>query len=220
MELTTWNQFLEAEAQQDYFKRLNAFLKEEAKNYTIYPKQADIFSAFKYTPLNKVRSVILGMDPYINEGQAHGLAFSVPKGIEPPPSLQNIFRELNEDIGVAIPEHGCLLNLAKQGVMLLNTILTVRAGQSGSHRGIGWEKLTDHAIELINQQDRPIVFLLWGADARKKRTLLTNPKHFVIESSHPSPLSAYRGFFGSKPFSKTNQFLSANNAAPIDWAVL
>jgi uracil-DNA glycosylase len=178
-----------------------------------------VFSAFEFTPLENVKAVILGQDPYHGPGQANGLCFSVHKGVEIPPSLVNIYKELHDDLGCYIPNNGDLTKWAKQGVMLLNTVLTVRAHQANSHRGIGWEQFTDAAIKILAEQDRPMVYILWGSPARAKKVLIHNPKHLVLEAPHPSPLSAYHGFFGSRPFSKTNRFLEEHGVEPIDWQI-
>ena len=185
----------------------------------IFPPQGDIFNAFHLTPLKEVKVVILGQDPYHNIGQAHGLSFSVKPGVQTPPSLVNIYQELKEDMGCYVPNNGYLVKWAKQGVLMLNTVLTVRAHQANSHRGIGWEIFTDAAIRALNEQDRPIVFLLWGRPAQMKKKMLNNKKHMILEAPHPSPLSAYRGFFGCGHFSKTNEFLKANGLSPIDWQI-
>ena len=179
----------------------------------------DIFNALKYTPFSSVKAVIIGQDPYHEVGQAHGLSFSVKKGIPLPPSLQNIYKELEDDLGIKTPPHGELISWAKNGVLLLNATLTVREGMANSHQTIGWQIFTDHVISLLNTSEKPIAFLLWGAYARQKTALITNPKHCILTSAHPSPLSAYRGFFGSKPFSKINAFLEKNGRAPIDWRI-
>jgi uracil-DNA glycosylase len=185
----------------------------------VYPPRDQLFTAFSLTPPEQVRVVILGQDPYHEPGQAHGLAFSVREGIRVPPSLVNIYKELQDDLGCYVPNNGYLVKWAKQGVLLLNTVLTVRAHQANSHRGIGWEEFTDAAIRILNEQDRPIVFILWGRPAQMKKAMLNNPKHLILEAPHPSPLSSYRGFFGSKPFSKTNQFLQQHGLEPIDWQI-
>jgi uracil-DNA glycosylase len=186
----------------------------------IYPPADDIFNAFHFTPLNEVKVLILGQDPYHNVNQAHGLAFSVPESqSEIPPSLQNIYKELHDDIGCPIPDHGCLVKWAKQGVLLLNTVLTVRAHQANSHQGHGWEQFTDAVIQAVNAEDRPIVEMLWGRPAQSKLPMLNNPKHLVLTAPHPSPLSAYKGFFGCKHFSKANEFLEKNGIEPIDWSL-
>ena len=214
-----WLAALKGEFGKPYYKELFQTVTEEYKTQQIFPPADDIFNAFHLTPLGDVKVVILGQDPYHNVGQAHGLCFSVKKGVPAPPSLVNIYKELHEDMGCIIPDHGYLVKWAQQGVLMLNTVLTVRAHQANSHRGIGWEKFTDAAIKALNEQDRPIVFILWGAPAQKKKVMLNNPKHLILEAPHPSPLSAYRGFFGSKPFSKTNEFLKANGIAEIDWQI-
>ena len=202
-----WQQPLEVEFKKPYYKDLYKKVLEEYRSRQIFPNPDDIFNAFHLTPLKDVKVVILGQDPYHNNGQAHGLSFSVQKGVDIPPSLVNIYKELHDDLGCTIPNHGCLTKWAEQGVLMLNTVLTVRAHQANSHRGIGWEEFTDAAILALNSQDRPIVFILWGAPAQRKKRMLTNPKHLILEAPHPSPLAAYRGFFGSKPFSQTNAFL-------------
>ena len=214
-----WQEALRAEYAKPYYKKLYQFVNEEYRTRQIFPPGNDIFNAFHLTPLSKVKAVILGQDPYHNDGQAHGLCFSVNKGVEIPPSLVNIYKELHDDIGFVIPNHGCLTKWAEQGVLLLNTVLTVRAHQANSHRNMGWEQFTDAAIMALNTQDRPIVFMLWGRPAREKRKLLTNPKHLILEAAHPSPLSAYSGFFGCRHFSKCNQFLTAHGIEPVDWQI-
>lgn len=207
------------EFHQPYYAKLYQFIKSEYQNYIIYPEADHIFEAFHLTPLHKVKVVIIGQDPYHNEGQAHGLCFSVKPEVDIPPSLVNIYKELKEDLGCYIPNNGYLEKWARQGVLLLNTVLTVRAHQAFSHQGRGWEQFTDAVIRAVNDQDRPIVFILWGKPAQAKKSMLTNRKHLILEAPHPSPLSSYRGFFGSKPFSKTNQFLSVNGIEPIDWQI-
>lgn len=214
-----WLEALKDEFHKPYYKKLFDTVNEEYRTRLIFPPADDIFNAFHLTPLHKVKVVILGQDPYHNNGQAHGLCFSVKKGVAVPPSLVNIYQELRDDLGCDIPDHGCLTKWAEQGVLMLNTVLTVRAHQANSHRGIGWEQFTDAAIRVLNEQDRPIVFLLWGRPAQMKRSMLNNPKHLILEAPHPSPLSAYRGFFGCKHFSKTNEFLEQNGLAPIDWQI-
>ena len=211
-----WLQAVGNQFRQPYYKELYQFIKSEYSNYRIYPNAEDIFNAFHFTPLRQVKVVILGQDPYHNEGQAHGLCFSVKPEVEIPPSLVNIYKELQDDLGCYIPNNGYLEKWSKQGILLLNTVLTVRAHQANSHQGKGWENFTDAVIQAVNAQDRPIVFLLWGRPAQMKRGMLNNPKHLILEAPHPSPLSAYRGFFGSKPFSKTNDFLTNNGMEPID----
>ena len=210
---------LKPEFSKPYYSKLYQKVNEEYKNYLIFPPADDIFNAFAFTPLSEVKVVILGQDPYHGDGQAHGLCFSVKPEVEIPPSLVNIYKELHEDCGCYIPNNGYLTKWAKQGVLLLNTVLTVRAHQANSHRGIGWEEFTDAAIRILNEQDRPIVFILWGKPAQMKKLMLNNPKHLILEAPHPSPLSAYRGFFGSKPFSQTNDFLKGNGLTPIDWQI-
>ena len=213
-----WDCILKNEFQSEYYQNLRQFLKKEYFTKTIYPPMDDIFNAFKYTDFNDVKAVILGQDPYHGAGQAHGLCFSVKAGIKPPPSLINIYKEQKEDLGIDQPfDKGDLTKWTKQGVLLLNTVLTVRESQPNSHKGMGWEQLTDNVIRLLNGREKPIVFILWGANARSKKKFITNTHHLVIESAHPSPLSAYNGFFGSKPFSKTNEFLISTNQNPIDW---
>ena len=214
-----WLPAIGAEFKKPYYKELYNFVKEEYNTKLIFPKPEDIFNAFHLTPLHEVKVVILGQDPYHNVGQAHGLSFSVQPGIEIPPSLENIYKEMHDDIGTYIPDNGCLTKWARQGVLLLNTVLTVRAHQANSHQGHGWEEFTDAVIAAVNKEDRPIVFMLWGSPARKKKAMLDNPKHLILEAPHPSPLSAYRGFFGSRPFSKANEFLRKNKIKEIDWQI-
>ncbi len=214
-----WDNLLKEEFNKDYYLKLRAFLKNEYGLYTVYPAANDIFSALKATPYHSVKAVILGQDPYHNPNQAHGMAFSVKPGTPPPPSLVNIYKELQSDLGIAIPQTGNLESWAKQGVLLLNAVLTVRKGAAFSHSKKGWETFTDSIITLLNKRESPIIFLLWGNPARKKKQLITNINHFVLEAPHPSPLSAFGGFFGCKHFSKTNDILLRNNAAPINWQV-
>ena len=214
-----WLQPLSAEFKKPYYAKLYETVKREYNTYQVFPAPDDIFAAFELTPLSQVKVVILGQDPYHNVGQAHGLCFSVKPDVEIPPSLVNIYQELHDDLGCYIPNNGCLVKWAKQGVLLLNTVLTVRAHRANSHRGIGWEEFTDAAIRAVNQQDRPVVFILWGRPAQMKRSMLNNPKHLVLTAPHPSPLSASRGFFGSRPFSQANAFLSAHGVEPIDWQI-
>ena len=214
-----WQAALKEEFRQPYYARLYKTVMSEYKSRKIFPPPQDMFNAFEFTPLNDVKVVILGQDPYHNDGQANGLCFSVREDVEIPPSLVNIYKELHSDLGCYIPDNGCLEKWAKQGVLLLNTVLTVRAHQANSHRGIGWEEFTDAAIMALNSQDRPIVFILWGAPAQRKKRMLNNQKHLILEAPHPSPLSAYRGFFGSRPFSQTNAFLEKNGIEPIDWQI-
>ena len=214
-----WLEALKDEFKKDYYKQLFEKVNEEYRTRLIFPPANDIFNAFHLTPLKDVKVVILGQDPYHGNNQAHGLCFSVKPEVEIPPSLVNIYKELHDDLGCTIPDHGYLVKWAKQGVLMLNTVLTVRAHQANSHRGIGWEEFTDAAIRVLNTQDRPIVFILWGRPAQMKKAMLNNPKHLILEAPHTSPLSSYRGFFGSRPFSKTNQFLEANGVEPIDWQI-
>lgn len=214
-----WLLPLTPEFSKPYFKQLYSRVKEEYSKNVVFPPSDDIFNAFHLTPLANVKAVILGQDPYHNYNQAHGLCFSVKPQIDPPPSLVNIYKELQDDLGCSIPNNGYLVKWAQQGVLMLNTVLTVEAHKPQSHKGIGWEEFTDAAIRILNEQDRPIVFILWGAPAQKKKAMLNNPKHLILEAPHPSPLSAYRGFFGSKPFSKTNDFLKAHGISPIDWQI-
>ena len=214
-----WQQPLEVEFKKPYYKDLYKKVLEEYRSRQIFPNPDDIFNAFHLTPLKDVKVVILGQDPYHNDGQAHGLCFSVKPDVEVPPSLVNIYKELQDDLGCRIPNNGYLVKWAKQGVLMLNTVLTVRAHQANSHRGFGWEQFTDAVIRAVDAQDRPIVFLLWGRPAQMKKSMLHNPKHLILEAPHPSPLSAYRGFFGCKHFSQTNAFLEKNGLAPIDWQI-
>lgn len=215
-----WLEALKGEFGKPYYRELFEKVNQEYRTRQIFPPADDIFNAFHLTPLSKVKAVILGQDPYHNVGQAHGLCFSVQKGVAIPPSLVNIYQELHDDLGCQIPNHGCLTKWAEQGVLMLNTVLTVRAHQANSHRGIGWEEFTDAAIRALNTQDRPIVFILWGSPAQRKERMLTNPNHLILKAPHPSPLSAYRGFFGSRPFSQTNAFLEAHGETPIDWQIV
>ena len=213
-----WAQYLNEEFEKDYYKNLRKFLAEEYRTKTIYPDMYDIFNALHFTPLSKVKVLILGQDPYHNENQAHGLSFSVPPSQkEIPPSLQNIYKELQDDLGCKIPNNGYLKKWADQGVLLLNTVLTVREHQANSHHGQGWEIFTDRIIELLNAREKPMAFILWGTPARRKKAMITNPHHYIVESPHPSPLSASRGFFGSRPFSRVNDFLKRTGQEPIDW---
>lgn len=213
-----WDGLLSSEFAKEYYLSLREFLKTEYFSRKIYPPMNDIFNALKYTSYEDARVVILGQDPYHGEGQAHGLCFSVKEGTPFPPSLKNIFKELNDSLGIAIPKSGELVGWAKQGVLLLNTTLTVREGAPQSHKGHGWEILTDRIIELMNEKERPVVFMLWGGNARAKKALITNEKHLVLECAHPSPLSAYAGFFGSNHFAKANEYLASKNEKPIDWS--
>ena len=215
-----WLPAVREEFAKPYYRQLYQFVKEEYSRTVVYPPAEDIFNALHFTPLSEVKVLILGQDPYHNEHQAHGLSFSVlPDQKEIPPSLQNIYKELQDDLGCKIPNNGYLKKWADQGVMLLNTVLTVRAHQANSHRGIGWEQFTDAAIRILNEQDRPIVFLLWGRPAQTKKSMLNNPKHLILKAPHPSPLSAYNGFFGCRHFSKVNKFLKSNGIEPIDWSI-
>lgn len=214
-----WLAPLTPEFAKPYYRELYKKVKEEYATHMIFPPSNEVFSAFELTPLADVKVVILGQDPYHNVGQAHGLCFSVKPDVEIPPSLVNIYKELHDDLGCYIPNNGYLVKWAKQGVLMLNTVLTVRAHQANSHRGIGWEEFTNAAIRVLNEQDRPIVFIFWGSPAQRKKEMLNNPKHLILEAPHPSPLSAYRGFFGSKPFSQTNAFLEKNGLTPIDWQI-
>lgn len=214
-----WDGLLSDEFQKPYYLALRAFLKSEYNGFTVYPDMFDIFNALKYTSYGDVKAVILGQDPYHEPKQAHGLAFSVQDGVEPPPSLKNIYKELNADLGLPIPKTGCLIPWARQGVLLLNTSLTVRRGYANSHRGKGWELFTDRIISLLNERETPVVFLLWGANARAKTALITNPRHLILTCAHPSPLSAHNGFFGCRHFSKCNDFLRANGLKEIDWRI-
>lgn len=214
-----WRDLLAAEFEKAYYQELRNYLANEYRSCTIYPDMFDIFNALHYTDYPNVKVVILGQDPYHGPGQAHGLSFSVQHGVKAPPSLVNIFKEMHKDLACPIPQHGCLEAWAKAGVLLLNTVLTVRAGQAASHKAIGWEHFTDAVIKALNDSPRPLVFILWGAHAQSKRTLINNNSHLIIESAHPSPFSANRGFFGSKPFSRANQFLAKNKITPIDWCI-
>lgn len=214
-----WDAILSDEWQKPYYKKLRAILKSEYATQTVYPDMHDIFNALRYTSFIDTKVVILGQDPYHGAGQAHGLCFSVKKGIEPPPSLKNIYKELHDDIGFTIPTHGELTDWAKQGVLLLNTVLTVRNGSPNSHKGIGWEQFTDRVISEIDKKQTPVVFLLWGANARKKAEIIKNPIHKKLITVHPSPLSAYNGFFGCRHFSKTNSILISSGQTPIDWTI-
>ena len=214
-----WYEVLKPEFESLYFAGIKSFLIDEKRKYVVYPPSPLIFNAFNRTPFDKVKVVILGQDPYHEPNQAHGLSFSVLPGNPAPPSLVNIYKELKEDCGCYIPNNGYLKKWADQGVLLLNTVLTVRAHQAFSHANHGWEKFTDAIIKAVNDEDRPIVFLLWGKPSQKKEILLNNPKHLVLKAAHPSPFSAYNGFFGCKHFSKTNEFLKQNNCKEIDWQI-
>lgn len=214
-----WDEILKDEFAKEYYQNIRKFLVYEYNHHPVYPSMYDIFNALKYTPYHCVKVVILGQDPYHVKGQAHGLCFSVKKGVTPPPSLQNIFQELKNDVGCNIPSHGELTKWAKQGVLLLNTVLTVRGGQANSHANHGWEQLTDAIIQKLNEREEPIVFLLWGRNAKNKMALITNPAHLILSCAHPSPFSADYGFFGCRHFSKTNDFLKQHGQTPIDWQI-
>lgn len=214
-----WQDLLAQEMDKPYYQELRRLLVEEYKNYPIYPPMGDIFNALQTTAYKDVKVVILGQDPYHRRGQAHGMAFSVQRGLAIPPSLQNIYKELEDDLGIPPASTGYLMSWAKQGVLLLNTTLTVREASPMSHRDIGWEIFTDAILSLVNQKKEPVVYILWGAHARSKKKLINNPNHLILEAPHPSPLSAYRGFFGSKPFSKANAFFQDHKLSPIDWAI-
>lgn len=214
-----WDQILEGEFDKEYYLNLRKFLIEEYRTRIIYPSMYDIFNALKATPYKDVKVVIIGQDPYHGPDQAHGMCFSVKKGVPQPPSLQNIFKELEADLGCTRPSHGYLEQWAKQGVLLLNTALTVRAGQANSHRGKGWEIFTDNVIKHLVKREEPMVFLLWGANAKAKASLITNPNHLILTAAHPSPLSAWNGFFGCRHFSKANAFLQQHGMSPVDWQI-
>ena len=214
-----WLDALKGEFSKPYYKKLFETVNQEYRTHRVYPPADDIFNAFHLTPLHNVKAVILGQDPYHNVHQAHGLSFSVLPGNDIPPSLKNIYQELHDDLGCYIPNNGYLKKWADQGVLLLNTVLTVRAHQANSHQGRGWEQFTDAIIQAVNAQDRPIVYMLWGRPAQSKIPMLTNPKHLILKAPHPSPLSAYRGFFGCRHFSQANDFLKANGIEPIDWQI-
>lgn len=214
-----WAKALSPEYKKSYYRELFDFIGKEYATYEVFPPGDDIFNAFHLTPLSEVKCVIIGQDPYHNVGQAHGLCFSVKPDVDIPPSLVNIYKELCDDLGCYIPNNGYLVKWAKQGVLMLNAVLTVRAHHAASHQGKGWEQFTDAAIRAVNEQNRPIVFLLWGGFAGKKAGMLNNEKHLVLKAAHPSPLSAYKGFFGCKHFSRTNEFLEKNGVTPIDWQI-
>ena len=214
-----WLEPLKPEFGKPYYASLYKKVLSEYRTETVYPPANDIFKAFELTPLHKVKAVILGQDPYHEPGQAQGLCFSVNPGIDIPPSLQNIYKELHDDLGCRIPNNGSLVKWAQQGVLLLNTVLTVRAHRANSHKGIGREEFTDAAIRALNEEDRPIAFLLWGRQAQAKEMMLTNPEHLILKAAHPSPLSAYNGFFGCRHFSKTNKYLKMNGLTPVDWQI-
>lgn len=212
-----WGQYLKEEMAQPYYRQLRQFLIGEYSTKQVYPDMYSIFNALHYTSYADTKVLILGQDPYHEPGQAHGLSFSVQPNVPPPPSLVNIFKELETDLGCTVPNNGCLEPWARQGVLLLNTVLTVQAHRANSHRDKGWEIFTDKIISLLNQREKPVAFILWGSPARRKKAMITNPQHFIVESPHPSPLSAYRGFFGSRPFSKVNKFLESVGEEPINW---
>ena len=213
-----WDEVLKGEFEKDYYLKLREFLKQEYFSREIYPDMYDIFNALRFTPYSQVKAVILGQDPYHEPGQAHGLCFSVKKGVPKPPSLVNIFKELEDDTGIRQPSHGCLEDWARNGVLLLNAVLTVRRGAANSHRGKGWETFTDNVIRHLNLRKEPMVFILWGRNAKEKETLITNPAHLILKGAHPSPLSAYNGFFGGRYFSRADEFMRANGSG-IDWRI-
>ena len=215
--MTSWNEILAEEMQKDYYQELQAFVQKRRAEVRVFPEEKNVFNALELTPFESVKVVILGQDPYHGFGQAHGLSFSVQKGIPLPPSLKNIYKELQEDIGGELPTEGDLTHWAKQGVLLLNTVLTVEEGNANSHKGMGWERLTKRLIESLNELKQPVIFILWGKPAQDKEKLITNPNHVILKAPHPSPLSAYRGFFGSKPFSKVNEILIQQGQTPIRW---
>ena len=215
--MTTWNEILAEEMQKDYYQELQAFVQKRRAEVSVFPEEKNVFRALELTPFESVKVVILGQDPYHGFGQAHGLSFSVQKGIPLPPSLRNIYKELQEDLGGELPTEGDLSHWAKQGVLLLNTVLTVEEGNANSHKGMGWERLTNRLIESLNELNHPVIFILWGKPAQDKEKLITNPNHVILKAPHPSPLSAYRGFFGSKPFSKVNEILIQQGQTPIRW---
>ena len=215
--MTTWNEILAEEMEKDYYQELQAFVQKRRAEVRVFPEEKNVFTALELTPFESVKVVILGQDPYHGFGQAHGLSFSVQKGTPLPPSLKNIYKELQEDIGGELPTEGDLSHWAKQGVLLLNTVLTVEEGNANSHKGMGWERLTNRLIESLNELNHPVIFILWGKPAQDKEKLITNPSHVILKSPHPSPLSAYRGFFGSKPFSRINDILIQQGQIPIRW---
>ena len=215
--MTTWNEILAEEMQKDYYQELQAFVQKRREEVSVFPEEKNVFRALELTPFESVKVVILGQDPYHGFGQAHGLSFSVQKGIPLPPSLKNIYKELQEDIGGDLPTEGDLTHWAKQGVLLLNTVLTVEEGNANSHKGMGWERLTNRLIESLNELNHPVIFILWGKPAQDKEKLITNSNHVILKAPHPSPLSAYRGFFGSKPFSRVNDILMQQGQSPIRW---
>ena len=215
--MTTWNEILVEEMHKDYYQELQAFVQKRRAEVRVFPEEKNVFNALELTPFESVKVVILGQDPYHGFGQAHGLSFSVQKGIPLPPSLRNIYKELQEDIGGELPTEGDLSHWAKQGVLLLNTVLTVEEGNANSHKGMGWERLTNRLIESLNELKHPVIFILWGKPAQDKEKLITNSNHVILKAPHPSPLSAYRGFFGSKPFSRVNDILIQQGQTPIRW---
>ena len=215
----SWDEVLKGEFEKEYYLKLREFLKKEYGHYNVFPSMYDIFNALKYTAFEHVKVVIIGQDPYHEVGQAHGLAFSVMKGVKVPPSLVNIYKELHDDVGFEIPNHGYLKEWADRGVLMLNAVLTVREGQANSHRNKGWEVFTDQVIKKLDERDERVVFILWGNNARAKKGLITNPNHRIIEGVHPSPLSAFRGFFGGKFFSKANEYLKEVGIGPVDWTI-
>ena len=215
--MTTWNEILAEEMQKDYYQELQAFVQKRRAEVRVFPEEKNVFTALELTPFESVKVVILGQDPYHGFGQAHGLSFSVQKGTPLPPSLKNIYKELQEDIGGELPTEGDLSHWAKQGVLLLNTVLTVEEGNANSHKGMGWERLTNRLIESLNELKHPVIFILWGKPAQDKEKLITNSNHVILKAPHPSPLSAYRGFFGSKPFSRVNDILIQQGQTPIRW---
>lgn len=217
IDLGDWNEILAPLFADERYAKIRKFLIEEYSNHVVYPDMYDLYNCFRYTQFRDLKAVLLGQDPYHNEGQAHGLCFSVPQGIQKPPSLENIFKELHSDLGCKPPRNGTLTKWAQQGVLLLNTALTVRAHQANSHAKCGWAWFTDNVIQLISEKKEHVVFLLWGGNARSKKPLIDTSKHCILESVHPSPLSAYNGFFGCKHFSKTNEYLAQNGISPVDW---
>lgn len=219
MQFKNWQEFILAHKEKAYFQELQSIIEKRRQEVNVFPPQQEVFTAFAHTPLDKVKVVILGQDPYHQQGQANGLSFSVNRGVVLPPSLKNMFKEMCNDIGCAMPTHGDLTHWAKQGVLLLNTVLTVEESTANSHKGLGWEQFTDDVIRVLNVQEKPIIFVLWGAHAQKKQKLITNTLHHVITGVHPSPLSSYRGFFGSKPYSQINHSLNSQGLAPIDWVL-
>ncbi|CAI6068481.1 Uracil-DNA glycosylase [Paenibacillus sp. JJ-100] len=214
-----WDEVLQKETEAEYFNKIRYALAAEYKTQTVYPPKEELFSALKLTPYHQVKAVIIGQDPYHGAGQAHGLSFSVKPGVRVPPSLRNIYKELQADLGTPIPSHGSLIHWAKQGVLLLNAVMTVREGQPNSHQALGWQTFTDAVIRELNERTEPMVFMLWGSYAQKKGAFINRDKHLVLESTHPSPLAAHRGFLGSRPFSKTNEFLVSQGIKPIDWTI-